>query len=65
MGRDLPESQLKSNPLLNAPSTVSNNPVHGARLRGRAVASAIANQCSTLNNRGSSCLLRLMRLTLS
>jgi hypothetical protein len=35
------------NPLLRAPSTVNNNPVHGLRVRFRCVVSTIAVECST------------------
>ena len=39
---------MNGNPLLKAPSTVNNNPIQGARVRFRAVVSAIAVQCSTV-----------------
>ena len=41
---------VNGNPLLKAPSTVNNKPIHGAKVRLRTVVSAIAIQCSTERN---------------
>ena len=37
---------VNGNPLLKAPSTVNNKPIHGAKVRFRTVVSAIAIQCT-------------------
>src|SRR5215467_4179616 len=63
-GTEAAGKPINGSPLLSAPSTVSNNPTHGARVRFRVVVSVIATQCSTERKRRSRCFLCLQRITL-